>query len=136
MRFRYWTDVAATEPGIKVDNIALNGTLIGTAEADEGWTFDGFVETTGAEMQSFFNAYVVENRQYDGYDQSLRTAYNFGFLTTTPDVTFTILPGTTPELHPVELVIAPFLFVRVVATQSATGGDLAAAISLDFVGKE
>jgi hypothetical protein len=58
------------------------------------------------------------------------------FLTTTPDVTFTILPGTTPELHPVELIIAPFLFVRVVATQSATGGDLTAAISLDFVGKE
>lgn len=58
------------------------------------------------------------------------------FLTTTPDVTFTILPGTTPELHPVELVIAPFLFVRVVATQSAAGGDLTAAISLDFVGKE
>ncbi len=85
VRFRYWTDVAATEPGIMIDDIALDGTLIGTAEADEGWTFDGFVETTGTEIQSFFNAYVVENRQYDGYDESLKTAYNFGFLDTRPD---------------------------------------------------
>ena len=59
VRFRYWTDVAATEPGIKIDNIALNGTSIGTAEADEGWTFDGFVRTTGTEIQKFFNAYVA-----------------------------------------------------------------------------
>ena len=85
VRFRYWTDVAATEPGIKIDNIAINGTSVGTAEADEGWVFDGFVRTTGTEMQSFFNAYVLENRQYDGYDRSLRTAYNFGFLNTRPD---------------------------------------------------
>jgi immune inhibitor A len=85
VRFRYWTDVAAIEPGIKIDNIALDGSLIGTAETDEGWTFDGFIETTGSEMQEFFNAYVVENRQYDGYDTSLKTAYNFGFLDTKPD---------------------------------------------------
>ena len=32
-----------------------------------------------------FNAYVAENRQYDGYDTSLKTAYNFGFLNTRPD---------------------------------------------------
>ena len=81
VRFRYWTDVAATEPGIKIDNVSLNGALIGTAETDEGWTFDGFVTTTGQETQAFFNAYIAENRQYDGYDTSLKTAYNFGFPT-------------------------------------------------------
>jgi len=27
----------------------------------------------------------MENRQYDGYDRSLRTAYNFGFLNSRPD---------------------------------------------------
>ena len=85
VRFRYWTDVAATEPGIKIDNVALNGALIGTAEAEEGWTFDGFVTTTGQETQAFFNAYIAENRQYDGYDTSLKTAYNFGYGTTRPD---------------------------------------------------
>ena len=56
---------------------------VGTAETeDEGWTFDGFLRATGDEVQSFFNAYVMENRQYDGYDKSLKTAYNFGFLNT------------------------------------------------------
>ncbi|MEO5745279.1 MAG: hypothetical protein ABIQ53_11935 [Terracoccus sp.] len=28
---------------------------------------------------------MLENRQYDGYDASLKTAYNFGFLNTRPD---------------------------------------------------
>ena len=34
---------------------------------------------------STFNAYIAENRQYDGYDASLKTAYNFGFLGTAKD---------------------------------------------------
>ena len=45
-----------------------------------GWTFDGFRTTTGSETLAFFNAYVVENRQYIGYDRSLDVGpYNFGF---------------------------------------------------------
>ena len=49
-------------------------------DATRAGTFDGFRVTTGiARTQRFFNAYVAENRQYDGYDKSLRTAYNFGF---------------------------------------------------------
>ncbi len=101
VRFRYQTDGAYAEQGFRVDDIALDattssGTTIGTAEtADEGWTFDGFVRTTGAEIQEFFNAYVSENRQYDGYDESLRTAYNFGFVDTKPDFveTHPYMPG-------------------------------------------
>jgi immune inhibitor A len=86
VRFRYETDPAVAEAGFQVDNIAVNGTLIGTAETDtEGWTFDGFRTTTGSETQLFFNAYVAENRGYRGYDTSLKTAYNFGFLNTRPD---------------------------------------------------
>lgn len=84
--FRYWTDGAAVEPGFSVDNIAINGGLIGTAESDEGWTLDGFTITTGQETLSFFNAYVAEYRQYRGYDDSLRTGpYNFGFANTAPN---------------------------------------------------
>ncbi len=84
--FRYWTDVAATEPGFQVDNIALGGTVIGTAENEnEGWTFDGFRTTTGSEIQMFPNYYIAENRQYVSYDKSLKTAYNFGFLDSRPD---------------------------------------------------
>ncbi len=78
IRFSYLTDGAVAPPGFMVDNIAIDGTLVGTAETDEGWVFDGFRITTGAETQSFFNAYVLENRQYIGYDDSLRTGpYNF-----------------------------------------------------------
>ena len=86
VRFRYQTDGAAVESGFRVDDIAIDGTVIGTAETEnEGWTFDGFRTTTGSEVEKFFNAYVAENRQYDGYDTSLATAYNFGYANTRPD---------------------------------------------------
>jgi immune inhibitor A len=86
LRFRYTTDGGLAEKGFIVDDIVLNGVAIGTAETDtEGWTFDGFRRTTGTEESFHFNAYVVENRQYDDYDKSLATAYNFGFLNTLPD---------------------------------------------------
>jgi immune inhibitor A len=86
LRVRYTTDGGVAELGFKIDNIAINGAPVGTAEADEGWTFNGFKRTTGTEISFHLNAYVMENRQYDEYDRSLRTAYNFGFLNTSrPD---------------------------------------------------
>ncbi|MEO6510438.1 MAG: immune inhibitor A domain-containing protein [Nocardioides sp.] len=86
MRFRYWTDVAAVEAGLKIDDITLGGQAIGTGEtADEGWTFDGFNRQKQQAVEQYFNAYIAENRQYDGYDTSLATAYNFGFLGTAKD---------------------------------------------------
>ncbi len=85
VRFRYWTDVAVAERGLLVDNIAIDGELIGTAEAEEGWEFDGFTVTSGTEENDYFNAYVLENRQYDGYDKSLSSAYNFSFPFNKPD---------------------------------------------------
>ncbi len=87
IRFRYTTDGAFTLPGFQVDNIAIDGTVVGTAESDEtGWTLSGFRITTGAETLTFFNAYVLENRQYLGFDKSLKTGpYNFAFGNTHPD---------------------------------------------------
>ena len=83
IRFRYVTDGGVAPKGILIDDIVLAGVTIGTAETDaEGWTFDGFRRTTGTEESLHFNAYVAENRQYDNYDRSLATAYNFGFLDT------------------------------------------------------
>ena len=78
---------SSTSPASGSTTSRSTATTIGTAETeDEGWTLDGFLRATGDEVQSFFNAYVLENRQYDGYDKSLKTAYNFGFLNTnTPD---------------------------------------------------
>ena len=79
--FRYWTDVAAVEIGIMVDDIQITGEPLDDAESDFGWVFSGFSVTTGTETQSFFNAYVAEFRQYRGFDVGLDTGpYNFGFL--------------------------------------------------------
>ena len=87
VRLRYTTDPGVVGPGVSIDNVAVNGTAIGTAEvANEGWTFaGGFQRTTGLVTTMHFNAYVAENRQYTSYDTSLKTAYNFGFLNTRPD---------------------------------------------------
>ncbi len=82
--FRYWTDVAATEPGFMVDEIAVTGSPVDGAESDMGWTYSpdgGFHVTTGTTTSYYFNAYVLEYRRYWGYDDVLRTGpYNFGFL--------------------------------------------------------
>lgn len=79
--FRYWTDGAVAEAGIGIDDIAITGLPLDDAETDPGWTYNGFIRTTGVVTQSFFNAYIAEFRQYLGYDKSLQTGpYNFGFL--------------------------------------------------------
>jgi immune inhibitor A len=79
--FRYWTDGAVVESGLKVDDIQVTGYPLDDAESDAGWTFDGFRSSTGVESGFFFNAYVAENRNYRGYDMGLAEgAYNFGFL--------------------------------------------------------
>ncbi|MEO7910299.1 MAG: immune inhibitor A domain-containing protein [Roseiflexaceae bacterium] len=87
--FRYWTDGAAVEPGFMIDEISIAGGPVDGAEADAGWTFSpaegGFRVSTGTETSFYFNAYVGENRGYRGYDTSLRTAYNYGFLNARPD---------------------------------------------------
>jgi immune inhibitor A len=79
--FRYWTDVAAIEPGFMVDNIEVTGYPVDGAESDAGWTFEGFRTTTGTETAYYFNAYVAAFRQYRGFDATLEVGpYNFGFL--------------------------------------------------------
>jgi immune inhibitor A len=77
--FRYWTDVAAVEPGFMVDNIMITGYPTDGAEEDTGWTYAGFSRTTGTESAYYFNAYVAEFRQYRDYDLGLANAYNFGW---------------------------------------------------------
>ena len=97
--FRYWTDGAAIEPGFMADSVTVNDVVIGDAETDAPWTFDGFKTTTGTETNHYFNAYVVENRNYVEYDNGLKTGpYNFGFLNTLPDTGRALpLPGRDPD---------------------------------------
>ena len=79
LRFRYWTDPFVNGHGFAIDNIAITGQPLDGAETDPGWTYDGFIRTQ-AITTSFFNAYVLENRQYIGYDEALDVGpYNFGF---------------------------------------------------------
>jgi len=79
--FHYWTDVAAAESGMMVDDIAITGNATDGAETDPGWTYAGFMRTNGTITQSFTNAYFAEYRTYQGYDAGLNTGpYNFGFL--------------------------------------------------------
>ena len=75
---RYWTDSAVAEAGFGIDEIAVTGLPADGAESDAGWSFDGFIQTTGSVQQSFFNAYYAEYRAYKGYDESLQTGpYNW-----------------------------------------------------------
>jgi len=83
--FRYWTDVAAVEPGFMVDEIAITGFPTDGAESNTGWTFapatGGFRISTGVESRLANHYYLAEFRQYRGYDATLQTGpYNFGFL--------------------------------------------------------
>ena len=89
--FGYFTDggvqgaTGAFPAGISIDEIAITGLSTDGAESDAGWSYTtngdtGFHVTTGSEQFSYFNAYLAENRQYTGYDDSLRLGpYNFGF---------------------------------------------------------
>ena len=47
--FRYWTDVAAIEPGFMVDAIAISGQPVDGAEAPAGWAFTGGFRVTGGQ---------------------------------------------------------------------------------------
>ncbi len=79
--FRYWTDPNTGGFGFMVDDIQITGFDLDGAEADAGWTFDGFKVTTGTETALFSHYYVAEYRQYWGYDKTLEVGpYNFGFL--------------------------------------------------------
>jgi len=80
IRFRYWTDGATSGDGFTVDDIQITGQPADGGETEPGWTYDGFRRSDGSITDEFFNAYVLENRQYIGYDDSLaRGPYNFGF---------------------------------------------------------
>ena len=85
VRFHYMTDGAAVESGFRVDNVAIDGTDIGTAEGDEGWVFDGFRTTTGTDITKHTNAYFVDNRQYVGGDKVLKHNYQFAGLGSKPN---------------------------------------------------
>lgn len=91
LRFRYETDGGAAEKGFAADEIVISadGEPILTDGAEEGegdWTAEGF-EIQGASFtKDYPQFYVIENRQYVAYDQTLRTGpYHFGWATERPE---------------------------------------------------
>jgi immune inhibitor A len=82
-RWRYQTDSSTTEAGFTADLISAtaDGATLFTDDVesgDNGWTARNFVRYTGSLTADYDNYYIAENRQYLGFDQSLRTGpYNF-----------------------------------------------------------
>jgi immune inhibitor A len=88
IRFRHFNDAAYHETGIVVDNVAVGSALSATFEDDAaGWTLADFtVVTDGSYQQAYEHYYIAENRQYVGYDTTLKTGpYNFGWSLSAPD---------------------------------------------------
>ncbi len=88
--FRYWTDAAYSETGLRLDDIAVPGLALDGAETDAGWTYapatGGFRVTTGVESSLASHYYVAEYRTYKGYDIGLKVGpYFFGYATTMPN---------------------------------------------------
>jgi immune inhibitor A len=88
-RFRYATDggLHLKGPFLDATTITVNGTT--TTDPDDSsslWTAKGFTLMNGSTVRTGVkNFYIAENRQYVGYDATLKTGpYNFGWLNTKP----------------------------------------------------
>jgi immune inhibitor A len=87
-RFRYQTDGGVHLPGAFVDDIAITGTTTDSVESGVGpWTATGLWKvSTGSETKVSKQYYLVENREYVGWDDTLRTGpYQFSEAYTRPN---------------------------------------------------
>ncbi len=79
LRFRYRTDVAVSNPGWWIDNVAVSGGIL--SENFEGglgdWTNDGWQEVPYIETYEHY--YLVEWRNDNGFDKSLLYPYNTNY---------------------------------------------------------
>jgi immune inhibitor A len=86
-RFRYQTDGGVHLAGAFLDDISVNGD-VDTVEGGEGrWTKTGlWTINDGTVSKTSPTYYLVENRDYVGYDDTLRTGpYQFSNAYTAPD---------------------------------------------------
>jgi immune inhibitor A len=90
-RFRYATDGGYNEAGAFLDNITVKvGKAYSFADGAEsgtnGWTAKGWKVSTGTEVTMGKRYYLLENRQYVGYDHTLEVGpYQFSEAYTRPD---------------------------------------------------
>ncbi|WP_311836179.1 immune inhibitor A domain-containing protein [Cellulomonas fimi] len=83
-RFRYQTDVAVNNPGAFIDNIVMKAgsRVLFTDDVESGangWTTTGLWQVSNGTVEGFSDRYyLVENREYVGWDDTLRTGpYQF-----------------------------------------------------------
>ncbi|MEV6523348.1 immune inhibitor A domain-containing protein [Longispora sp. NPDC051575] len=90
-QFFNYTDGGLHYEGLFLDNISIvkNGAVAFSDDAETdngGWTSKGFTRFDGTLRYEREHFYLVENRQYVGYDSTLKTGpYNFGFRNTKAD---------------------------------------------------
>jgi immune inhibitor A len=91
LRFRYATDGGVNEIGAFLDNIVVtvgrDTALSDDVESgNQGWTADGWKISTGTETTGGDRYYLLENRQYVGYDATLEVGpYQFSEAITRPN---------------------------------------------------
>ncbi|HEU0287553.1 MAG TPA: immune inhibitor A domain-containing protein [Nocardioidaceae bacterium] len=89
-RFRYATDGGVNEAGAFLDNIAIKADKAtftdGAENGDNGWTVNGWKASTGTETAIGERYYLLESRQYVGYDATLENGpYQFSEGITRPN---------------------------------------------------
>jgi immune inhibitor A len=90
-QFRYATDGGVNEAGAFLDNISVSSGRSysfsdGAESGVNGWTVKGWKISTGTEVTNAERYYLLENRQYVGYDQTLAEGpYQFSEAYTRPD---------------------------------------------------
>ena len=86
-RFRYQTDGGVHNPGAFLDDISVAGTVDSVENGAGTWSKTGLWQiSTGTVNTTSSSYYLVENREYAGYDDTLRTGpYQFSEAYTRPD---------------------------------------------------
>ena len=88
IRFTMFNDAAYNEMGLKVDAVSVGSALDeGAEDGAPEWTMDGFIiAENGQTTEEFPRYYIAENRQYLGYDKTLKEGpYNFGWGSSAPN---------------------------------------------------
>ena len=86
-RFRYKTDSGVHLTGAFLDDIAVNGAVDPVAATGGAWSPSGlWSRSTGTDTRVTERYYLLENREYAGYDATLQTGpYQFSEAYTRPD---------------------------------------------------
>ena len=85
-RFLYKTDGGYNLAGAFLDSITVGSFTDGAENGDNGWTADGWTISTGTDVSDAPRYYLIENRQYVGYDKTLAEGpYQYSFGITAPN---------------------------------------------------